>query len=241
VPALDVTQPAAALAQPIPGEVILKLKASEILSNPYQPRRDFDEIALAELVESIRVHGLLEPIVVTLRTDDDGDGAAHYHIIAGERRLRAAQAAGLDTVPCILRQATRQEMLELALIENIHRSDLNPMERAVAYRDLMDQFGLTQNQVAERVGEPRSAVANFLRLLDLCNAVQEHVRQGTLSMGHAKVMAGLAGMEKCQIDLAVRCMAARKKTPCTLPSITAWFLFMMITSDGSFGRIYLHQ
>ena len=206
VPALDVAPPAAGLVLPIPGEAILKLKVAEILPNPYQPRRDFDEIALAELVESIRVHGLLEPIVVASQPDEDGDGAARYFVIAGERRLRASQVAGLETIPCVLRQATRQEMLELAIIENIHRSDLNPMERAVAYRDLMDQFGLTQNQVAERVGEPRSAVANYLRLLDLCDAVQEHIRQGTLNMGQGKVMAALAGRDKVQADLAIRCI-----------------------------------
>jgi ParB family chromosome partitioning protein len=171
--------------------------------NPYQPRRDFDQASLAELADSIRVHGIVEPIVVC----PSKDGSGGHFVVAGERRLRAAQLAGLSEAPCIYREVTRQEMLELALVENIHREDLNPMERATALRDMMVRFALTQQQVAERVGQPRATVANYLRLLDLCTEVQQMVRQGSLSLGHAKVLAGLAGQVGPQLALAGRCVS----------------------------------
>ena len=123
----------------------------------------------------------------------DADASGSYYLIAGERRLRAARLAGLAEVPCIVRPAERQQMLELALVENIHRADLDPIERAGAYRDMMDRFSLTQLQVAERVGQPRATVANYLRMLDFCDEVQAMIAEGALSFGHAKVLAGLAG------------------------------------------------
>jgi len=181
----------------------LRLPLAALRANPYQPRRDFDQASLAELADSIRVHGVVEPIVVC----PSNDGSGGHFVVAGERRLRAAQLAGLSEVPCIYREVTRQEMLELALVENIHREDLNPMERATALRDMMDRFALTQQQVAERVGQPRATVANYLRLLDLCTEVQEMVRQGSLSLGHAKVLAGLAGQVGPQLALAGRCVS----------------------------------
>jgi len=170
--------------------------------NPYQPRRDFDESALAQLAESIRRYGLLQPVVVTELPE--GSGGRGYQLIAGERRLRAAVMAGVREIPCIVRRASRQEMLELALVENIHRSDLNAIERAEGYRDLMDRFSLSQEELAARLGHPRSTVANYLRLLDLCDDVQALVRSGALSFGHAKVLAGLAGKEEVQRALARR-------------------------------------
>ena len=178
------------------------IPVAHIEMNPYQPRRDFDEAALARLAESIRRYGLLQPVVVTELAD--GPGGRRYRLIAGERRLRAAVMAGVREIPCIVRRASRQEMLELALVENIHRADLNPIERAEGYRDLMDRFSLSQEQLAERLGQPRSTIANHLRLLELCSDVQALVRSGALSLGHAKVLAGLAGKEQVQRALARR-------------------------------------
>ena len=178
------------------------IPTGDIAPNPQQPRRSFDDEALAEMAESIRRHGMLQPVLVRQAPDADGD--RRYELIAGERRLRAAQAAGVDEIPCLIRPSSRQDALELALVENIHRSDLNPMERAAAYRDLMDRFSLTQQDVAQRLGEARATVANHLRILDLCDYAQRAVASGTLSFGHAKVLAGLAGAEAEQQRLAER-------------------------------------
>ncbi len=182
---------------------VLSIPVERIQPNPCQPRRAFAAEALGELADSIRLHGVLEPLVVCPRSQSDGQEPGYY-LVAGERRLRAAQLAGKTAVPCVLRHASRQEMLELAVIENIHREDLNPVERAMAYRDLLDQFGLTQEQAAQRVGEKRSTVANHLRLLDLSNEVQTMVASGQLSFGHAKVLAALAGRVDQQALLAKR-------------------------------------
>lgn len=187
-------------AQPEKATDAVVLPISSIEPNPSQPRRTFNEKSLAELAHSIKTHGLLQPVIVSQMQTSDGQ--ARYHLIAGERRWRAAKLAGVDELPCILRPASRQQMLELALIENIHRDDLNPIERARAYRDMMDQFNLTQQQVAERVGQARASVANFLRILDLCDEVQKLVLEGVLSLGHAKVLAGLAGKDQAQSALA---------------------------------------
>ena len=178
------------------------IPAGDIAPNPQQPRRSFDEEALAAMAESMRRHGMLQPVLV--RQARDGDREGRYELIAGERRLRAAQAAGVHEIPCLIRPSSRQDALALALVENIHRSDLNPIERAGAYRDLMDRFSLTQHDVAERLGEPRATVANHLRILDLCDYAQRAVASGTLSFGHAKVLAGLAGAEAEQRRLAER-------------------------------------
>jgi ParB/RepB/Spo0J family partition protein len=182
-------QPQPAQPDKATGAVILPI--SSIEPNPSQPRRTFNEQSLAELAESIRTHGLLQPVVVSQMQTSDGQ--ARYHLIAGERRWRAAKLAGVAELPCILRPASRQQMLELALIENIHRDDLNPIERAHAYRQYMDRFNLTQADAAQRLGQARATVANFLRILDLCDEVQELVLEGAISLGHAKVLAGLAG------------------------------------------------
>jgi ParB family chromosome partitioning protein len=154
-----------------------------IRPNPHQPRRSFDEDTLDGLVESIKELGVLQPVLV--RTTDDG-----YELIAGERRLRAARRAGLRTVPVITRTADDVGSLEQALVENLHRQDLNPLEEAAAYQQLIEDFGFTQDQVAQRVGRSRSAVANLLRLFQLTPAVQRLVGENLLSAGHAKALLG---------------------------------------------------
>ena len=178
------------------------LAIDRILPNPHQPRKRFDAGSLELLAGSMRAHGLVQPVMVSRRQDaDDRDS---YYLIAGERRLRAARLAGMNELPCIVRPAERQEMLELALVEKIHRTDLDPIERAAGYRDMMDRFSLTQLQVAERVGQPRTTVANYLRMLDLCDEVQAMIADGALSFGHAKVLAGLAAAAPEQKALAGR-------------------------------------
>lgn len=158
---------------------------SAIHPNPHQPRSRIDEAALQELADSIAEHGLLQPLIV----HDDGDGT--FTLIAGERRWRAARRAGLETAPVVVKQATPQTMLELALIENIQRADLNAVEEATAYQQLVDEFGLTQEEVAQRVSKSRPAVANALRLLDLPNKVQQAVIDGAISGSHARTLAAL--------------------------------------------------
>ena len=164
--------------------------------NPLQPRRDFDPRGLAELAESIRANGIVQPIVVSPRP------AGGYTILAGERRFRAAKDAGLTRVPIVVRDAPGdRERLELALVENLQREDLNPMEAAAAYGRLREEFRLTQEQIAERVGKERSTIANLLRILKLPAEVREMVRGGTLSAGHAKAVSSLASADD-QIRLA---------------------------------------
>ncbi|MBU0490496.1 MAG: ParB/RepB/Spo0J family partition protein [Chloroflexi bacterium] len=155
-----------------------------ITPNPRQPRHTIDPAGLADLTASIREHGLIQPLIVTAA----GDG---YQLIAGERRWAAAQAAGLREVPVVVKDATPQQMLELALVENIQRADLNPLEEALAYRQLMDEFGLTQEEVAERVGKSRVAVANTVRLLGLPPEIQAPLAAGEISEGHARALLRL--------------------------------------------------
>lgn len=167
------------------GEKVWQIPLSEIVPNTEQPRREFSHQDLENLVTSIKKHGILQPITVTEK--DDGG----YELIAGERRLRASQIAGLATVPALVRSATQQEKLELALIENIQRQNLNPIEEAFAYARLMDEFGLTQEEVAEQVGKARSTVANMVRLLDLSEEIQKALVDGKLSAGKAKALLSL--------------------------------------------------
>lgn len=157
-----------------------------IRPNPQQPRRTFDPDALRELSASIREHGVIQPVLVV---EDDGA----YVLIAGERRLRAARQAGLKRLPAVVRTANDQERLSLALVENIQRSDLNAIDEALGYRRLIEEFGLTQEQVAQRVGRSRPAVANGLRLLEVSPEVQGAVVSGTITGGHAKALASLDG------------------------------------------------
>jgi ParB family chromosome partitioning protein len=156
-----------------------------IAPNPEQPRTNFEPEKLRELSESIREHGIIQPLIVS--KDDDGG----YFLIAGERRLQAARLAGLETVPVVVRQAADAELLELALVENIQRADLNAVEEAMAYRRLVDEYGLTQDDVAKRVGRNRATVANSLRLLQLESEIRRSLVAGEISEGHARALLGL--------------------------------------------------
>jgi ParB family chromosome partitioning protein len=177
-----------------PQEVDLDL----LRPNPDQPRRAVDDARLDELAQSIRTHGVIQPIVVTTRADEPG-----FEIIAGERRWRAAQRAGLLRVPIVVREMSGTKRLEVALIENIQRENLNPIEEAAAYRRLAAEFGMTQQQIAEAVGKERATVANYQRLLGLPAEVQTDVAAGHLSMGHARALAGLGDAED-QLAMARR-------------------------------------
>ncbi len=164
---------------------------AQIVPNPYQPRDRFDEEALAALAESIAQVGVIQPIIVRKLIEG-------YEIIAGERRWRAAQRAGLRTIPTLVRSADDKGSLEAAVVENVHRQDLNALEEAAAYRQLMDDFGLKQEEVASRVGRSRSAVANTVRLLNLAPSVQRLVVEGHLSAGHGRALLGLEDEEARQ-------------------------------------------
>jgi ParB family chromosome partitioning protein len=160
---------------------------SKVVPNPHQPRYSINESDLEDLTASIRIHGILQPLIVMQDLDND-----RYMIIAGERRLRAAQLAGLDSVPVILRQANDQQLLELALIENIQRADLMPLEMAEAYRELHDTFHLSHEEIAVRVGKNRVTVTNTLRLLNLPEFVRKALAEGRITEGHARALLGLA-------------------------------------------------
>ncbi len=169
---------------PMPGVRPTELSLSAIVPNPHQPRHEFDDAKLAELAASLKSNGVIQPIIVRQVGD-------RYELIAGERRYRAARLAGLDTIPAIVRDVDSFTQAQMALVENIQREDLNPLDRAQGYRTLLDQLGLTQAELAGRLGEERSSIANFLRLRDLAEPVQALIRAGGLSMGHAKLLAGV--------------------------------------------------
>jgi ParB family chromosome partitioning protein len=162
----------------------IEIPLARIRENPRQPRLRMDDEALVGLAESIHQHGVIQPILVTETIDG-------YTLVAGERRVRAARMAGLDRIPAIVRQLADRQQLELALVENLQREDLDPMEAARAYRQLMDEFSFTQEDLATRVGRARSTVANTLRLLDLHTAVQDAVAAGSITEGHARAIGGL--------------------------------------------------
>jgi len=164
----------------------LRVPVNDIAPNPHQPRQHFDPKALAELAASIQEHGLIQPLVVS-----ESIPGVEYQLIAGERRLEAAKLAGLDTVPVIVKEATPEQMLELALVENIQRADLNPLEEAAAYQHLAEDFGLTQQEIADRVGKNRVSVANALRLLRLPDFCKSVLANGQISEGHARALLGL--------------------------------------------------
>lgn len=166
------------------GEILVSLE--KLSANPGQPRKRFDKAALEELAASIKQHGIIQPIIV----DEGASGS--YVIVAGERRSRAAALAGLREVPVVVRNYSDQKRLEVALIENIHRSDLNPIEEAAAYKQLMETGGLSQDEAAERVGKNRSTVANALRLLKLPAGIREALESGSLTAGHARAILSLA-------------------------------------------------
>ena len=175
---------------------IAQLDISSIQPNPFQPRREFAENELAELAGSIREHGILQPIIVR-------EHAGGFQIVAGERRMRACQLLALPTIPAIVRRADDTQMLELALVENIQRENLNAIELARAYHGYIQRLGLTQEQAAERLGKSRSAVANMIRLLDLPQDLQDMVSRGTLNMGHARALLGVSDPD-VQRALALR-------------------------------------
>ncbi|HOT92269.1 MAG TPA: ParB/RepB/Spo0J family partition protein [Anaerolineae bacterium] len=160
-----------------------------IIPNPHQPRMPIQEHDLQELADSIREHGIIQPLIVTHTTD------GRYQLIAGERRWRAARLAGLQKVPVVVKDVAPQQMLELALVENVQRADLNPIEEALAYKHLVEEFGLSQGEVAQRVGKSRPAIANTMRLLLASTAVQEALMEGTISEGHARALLGLPRKE----------------------------------------------
>lgn len=168
---------------------VVEIPLEQLRPNPLQPRQHISTEDLEELAASIRAHGVIQPLVVT-KVD------AGYQIITGERRWRAAQLAGLESVPAIIKETTPREMLELALVENIQRADLNPLEEASAYQQLMDEFGLTQEEVAAQVGKSRVAVANTVRLLKLPDAVKEALTAGEISEGHARALLALPTVEQ---------------------------------------------
>ena len=176
------------------------LPLHKVEPNPHQPRQDFDPEELQSLADSIATHGVVQPL--TVREMDNG----YYQIIAGERRWRAARMAELREIPAVIIQADDKKVMELALIENLQRQDLNPVEEALGYQTLMNEYGLTQEETAARVGKSRPAVANMLRLLSLCGDVLEMVRQGKLSAGHARAVAALKS-EKQQKEAAQKIAA----------------------------------
>ena len=178
-----VTKKMPALAAP-DATGVLEVPVAKVVPSPWQPRNTFHAEALSELVESVKVHGVLQPLLVRKVADS-------YELIAGERRLRASQEAKLQCVPVIVVEATDEKALEIALIENLQREDLNPIEEAEGYALLQKKFGLTQARVAERVGKARTSVANALRLLELSDGLRKYVTEGLLSVGHAKVLLSL--------------------------------------------------
>ncbi len=185
-----------------PREIALR----DIVANPDQPRHRFDEESLASLATSIAEHGVLQPVLVT-------QAPGGYQLVAGERRFRAAQMAGLDRIPAIVRTVDEQQRLALALVENLQRTDLNPLDEARAFRRLADEFGLTQEEIGTRMGRSRPAVANTLRLLDASVSVQEAVEDGRISEGHARAIAGLDSHDEQGHLLAVvtgRALSVRK-------------------------------
>lgn len=190
------------LVEPLDSERIVNLAPDLIQANRQQPRHDFNQESLRELADSIKECGILQPLIVAKTT-------VGYELIAGERRLRAAKLIGLQTVPVIVRSVDEQQKLALALIENIQRENLNPLEEALAYRRLLDEFQLTQDELAARVGKPRSTITNLLRLLNLPLAAQQALRSGQINLGQAKV---LAGVDSTKQEQALQEMTVGQKT-----------------------------
>ncbi|WP_059171618.1 ParB/RepB/Spo0J family partition protein [Bacillus sp. FJAT-27445] len=175
-------------------ESIQEIKIKELRPNPYQPRKHFQPEAIDELMESILEHGILQPLVV--RKSIKG-----YEIVVGERRYRAAKKGGLETVPAVVRDLSEQQMMELAVLENLQREDLNPIEEGAAYQTLMEKLNLTQEEVAKRLGKSRPHIANHIRLLSLPKQIQELISNGTISMGHGRALLGLR--QKAKLPLLV--------------------------------------
>ena len=180
------------------GQTVSEVNVADVFANPNQPRKNFDETALRELADSIEKHGVIMPIIV----NKSGD---RYMIIAGERRFRASKMAGLTKIPVIIKTYTERQIKEISLIENLQREDLNPIEAATAMRSLMDDYGLTQEDLADRIGKSRPAIANTLRLLSLSPAVIKMVANGNLSAGHARALISVYNpwQVKCQLRISL--------------------------------------
>lgn len=181
---LDALIPGSSVADEPAAQGVNEINITLIDVNPHQPRTEFNQEALEDLASSIKRHGVLQPLVVS----PNGD---HYELIAGERRLRASKLAGLSMVPAIIRDASEHEKLEIAIIENVQRANLNPVEEALSYRKLMEEFNYTQDQVAESLGKPRSVIANKVRLLTLSAEMKRALRDGQITEGHAKALLSI--------------------------------------------------
>ena len=199
------------------GAVYRELDPTSIEPNPRQPRQVFDEDALAELVHSIREFGLMQPIVVR---EVGGAGEGRYQLIMGERRWRAAQRAGMTAIPAIVRETADNDLLRDALLENIHRAQLNPLEEAAAYQQLLDEFGVTHEELASRIGRSRPVISNMIRLLKLPIAVQRRVAAGVLSAGHARALLALEAGPEAQEALAARVVAEGLSVRATEEAVT---------------------
>ncbi|HEV7855266.1 MAG TPA: ParB/RepB/Spo0J family partition protein [Mycobacterium sp.] len=200
------------------GAVYREIDPAVIERNPRQPRQVFDEEALTELVHSIREFGLMQPIVV--RSIPGQPGGPRYQLVMGERRWRAAQQAGLATIPAIVRETADDSMLRDALLENIHRAQLNPLEEAAAYQQLLDEFEVTHDELAARIGRSRPLITNMIRLLRLPIAVQRRVAAGVLSAGHARALLALEGGADVQEELAARIVAEGLSVRATEEAVT---------------------
>lgn len=197
----DAPAPAAKVsAEPAEKRAYFKAQVEDIYPSPEQPRRRFDETLLEELAQSIREHGVIQPLIVRARKEGG------YYLIAGERRWRASQRAGLLEVPIVVQEVASKEAFERAIVENVQRADLNAIEEALAFQRLADEFGLTQEQIAAKVGKERSTIANSLRLLKLPNSVREMVEDGRLNMGHARALLGLSSTG--EIEICARTVAS---------------------------------
>lgn len=199
------------------GATYREIDPSLIQPNPRQPRQVFDEEALNELVHSIREFGLMQPIVVRAVEEN---GQSHYQLVMGERRWRAAQLAGLEAIPAIVRETGDDSMLRDALLENIHRVQLNPLEEAAAYQQLLDEFEVTHDELAARIGRSRPLISNMIRLLRLPIAVQRRVAAGVLSAGHARALLALEGGAEKQEELAARIVAEGMSVRATEEAVT---------------------
>jgi ParB family transcriptional regulator, chromosome partitioning protein len=200
------------------GAVYREIDPAFIEPNPRQPRQVFDEEALAELVHSIREFGLMQPIVV--RAVDGAPAGPRYQLVMGERRWRAAQAAGMTAIPAIVRETDEDNLLRDALLENIHRVQLNPLEEAAAYQQLLDEFGVTHDELAVRIGRSRPLISNMIRLLRLPIPVQRRVAAGVLSAGHARALLSLEGGPDAQENLAARIVAEGLSVRATEEAVT---------------------
>jgi ParB family chromosome partitioning protein len=200
------------------GAVYREIDPALIEPNPKQPRQVFDGDALAELVHSIREFGLMQPIVV--RAVEAVGGKPRYQLVMGERRWRAAQEAGLEAIPAIVRETADESMLRDALLENIHRAQLNPLEEAAAYQQLLDEFGVTHEELAVRIGRSRPVISNMIRLMRLPIAVQRRVAAGVLSAGHARALLALESGADKQEELAARIVAEGLSVRATEEAVT---------------------